>query len=75
MSPVYGSTYRLIDGKSLPTYISKLLCGLIFVRCGGATGTHTAQPKILRWEMFGSLPNTNCSGDYLWYACKIACRH
>ena len=53
------------------------------MRCGGAIGTYTAQQKILRWDIFSSLPNTSCKGEYLWYAfglmrmsvvtCTMAC--
>ncbi|KAJ0443929.1 hypothetical protein HanIR_Chr05g0213471 [Helianthus annuus] len=62
-----------------------LLCGPIMVRCGGDIGTYTAQPNILRWDRFGSLPETSYNGEYSWLAvglnrisaaaCRIACPH
>jgi hypothetical protein len=35
------------------------------MRCGGEIGTYTAQPKILRWDKFGSLLETNYNGENL----------
>ena len=56
-----------------------------FVHCGGEIETYTAQPKILRWDKFGSLPETNCNGENLWdavglnlisaAACNMVCLH
>jgi len=35
------------------------------VCCGGETGTYTAHPKILRWEILGSRPKINFKGEEL----------
>ena len=53
------------------------------VHCGGAIGTHIAQPKIRRWQIFGCWPQTSCIGECLWLAiglmqtndaaCNMAC--
>ena len=65
-SPVRGSRYFIMDEDSKPTYIPNLLCGPIFVRCGRAIGTYTAQPNIFKLDIFGPWPKTNCKEENLW---------